>query len=182
MTLPTGNSRNKESHCGRAFTLIELMLVMTMLVAVIAVTMPSLSNFFRGRSLDSEARRFLSLTRYGQERAVSEGLPMTLWIDTANGTYGLREEPGYNENDPKAVSFGLGKDLQIAVVNSARAQQTGRSLTAIRFLPDGSVSETSPLSVQIRQSEDDSAWIGKSRNGLSYEIQNQNTALQNARR
>ena len=127
MTLPTGNSRNKESHCGRAFTLIELMLVMTMLVAVIAVTMPSLSNFFRGRSLDSEARRFLSLTRYGQERAVSEGLPMTLWIDTANGTYGLQEEPGYNENDPKAVSFGLGKDLQIAVVNSARAQQTGRA-------------------------------------------------------
>ena len=113
---------------------------------------------------------------------MSEGVPMTLWIDTANGTYGLQEEPGYNENDPKAVSFGLGKDLQIAVVNSARAQQTGRSPTAIRFLPDGSVSETSPLSVQIRQSENDSAWIGKSRNGLSYEIQNQNTALQNARR
>ena len=182
MTLRTGNSRNSESRRGRAFTLIELMLVMTMLVAVIAVTMPSLSNFFRGRSLDSEARRFLSLTRYGQERAVSEGVPMMLWIDAANGTYGLQEEPGYTENDPKAVSLTLGKDLQIAVVQSTHSQQTGRSLTAIRFLPDGSVSESSPLSIQIRQSENDSVWIGESRNGLSYEIQDQNTALQNARR
>src|SRR5437667_3469223 len=62
----------------RAFTLIELILVMALLVIVMAVSAPALSNFFRGRTLDSEARCFMSLTRYGQSRAVSEGIPMVL--------------------------------------------------------------------------------------------------------
>src|SRR5215831_89969 len=58
-----------------AFTLIELILVMAILTVAVAITAPALSNFFHGRSLDSEARRLLSLTRQGQSRAVSEGLP-----------------------------------------------------------------------------------------------------------
>src|SRR6266540_3620386 len=74
MTLPVGNrrTRNNESDRVRAFTLIELLLVMALLLLVFGVTLPSLKGFFRGRNLDSEARRFLSLTRYGQSRAVSE--------------------------------------------------------------------------------------------------------------
>src|SRR5207249_2115896 len=56
-----------------AFTLIELILVMALLAIVLAVSAPALSTFFQGRTLDSEVRRFLSLTRYGQSRAVSEG-------------------------------------------------------------------------------------------------------------
>src|ERR1043166_3717524 len=57
----------------RAFTLIELIVVMTLLVAVISIALPSLGGFFRGRTLDSEARRMLALTRQGQSRAVAEG-------------------------------------------------------------------------------------------------------------
>jgi type II secretion system protein H len=62
----------------RAFTLIELILVMTILLVVMAVAFPSLRGFFRGRNLDSEARRILALTRYGQSRAVAEGVPVVL--------------------------------------------------------------------------------------------------------
>src|SRR5512143_2179039 len=65
----------------RAFTLIELILVMALLTIVISLTAPKLSRFFHGRTLDSEARRLLALTRSGQSRAVSEGLPMDLWVD-----------------------------------------------------------------------------------------------------
>src|SRR5438270_8363826 len=83
MTLRTGNSRvrSNEQRRARAFTLVELILVMTLLLIVMCVALPSLKGFFRGRNLDSEARRFLSLARYGQSRAVSEGVPMVLWID-----------------------------------------------------------------------------------------------------
>ena len=49
-----------------AFTLIELILVMTIMIVMISIVFPSLKGFFRGRNLDNEARRFLSLTRYGQ--------------------------------------------------------------------------------------------------------------------
>src|SRR5262249_35221447 len=66
----------------RAFTLIELILVMTLLAIVLAIASPALSRFFKGRGLDNEARRFLALTRHAQSRAVGEGVPMVLWFDT----------------------------------------------------------------------------------------------------
>ena len=58
---------------------------MALLTMVISLTAPSLSRFFRGRTLDSEARRLLALTRSGQSRAVSEGMPMDLWVDADEG-------------------------------------------------------------------------------------------------
>src|SRR5437899_9787950 len=99
-------------HCGighwsfaRAFTLIELILVMALLGIVLAVSAPALSNFFRGRTIESEARRFMALTHYAQSRAVSEGIPMSLCIDTRRGIYGLRQATGYTEVDNKAREF-----------------------------------------------------------------------------
>src|SRR6266516_1572443 len=92
MMLPTGKRIDAEMRVAKAaFTLIELIVVMAMLMIVLAVAAPSLSNFFRGRTLDSEARRFVSLTRYGQSRAVSDGVPMLLWIDTRQRAYGWEE-------------------------------------------------------------------------------------------
>src|SRR5436305_6369144 len=57
-----------------AFTLMELILVMTVLAIAVSITAPALSNFLRGRTLDSEARRLLSLTRHGQSRVVAAGM------------------------------------------------------------------------------------------------------------
>ena len=108
-------------HASSAFTLIELILVMALLTIVISLTAPSLSRFFRGRTLDSEARRLLALTRSGQSRAVSEGMPMDLWVDAAEGAFGLEAEPSFDTSDPKAVEFTLDSGLKIAVVNKAVA-------------------------------------------------------------
>ena len=72
MIFPTGNKAIRRSAELRSagFTLIELILVMAMLLIVLSLTAPSLAVFFRGRALDSEARRFMTLTHYGQSRAV----------------------------------------------------------------------------------------------------------------
>ncbi|HEX4643983.1 MAG TPA: prepilin-type N-terminal cleavage/methylation domain-containing protein, partial [Verrucomicrobiae bacterium] len=105
MTSQTGNnpiSRSNDARPRRAFTLIELILVMAVLTIAVALVTPILSRFFGGRSVDSEVSRFVALTRYGQSRAVSEGVPMMLWIDVRNGSYGLKQETGYTDNDPKA--------------------------------------------------------------------------------
>jgi len=182
MTLRTGNNRIKsvEAPGQCAFTLIELILVMALLVIVIAVASPSLSRFMRGRTLDSEARRFVSLTRYGQSRAVSEGVPVVLWINTRQGSYGLRQEAGYTEQDAKAVDFLLGKDLRLEVAGlpaqlgplaQARAtRQTDPNTPMLRFPPDGFIDETSPQSVVLRDQSGESIWITQSRNRLNYEI------------
>jgi type II secretion system protein H len=182
MTLRTGNNQIKsvDAPAPCAFTLIELILVMALLVIVIAVAAPSLSRFMRGRTLDSEARRFVSLTRYGQSRAVSEGVPVVLWINTRQGSYGLRQEAGYSEQDAKAVDFLLGKDLRLEVASlpaqlgplaQARAtRQTDPNTPMLRFPPDGFIDETSPQSVVLRDQSGESIWITQSRNRLNYEI------------
>src|SRR5262245_50618644 len=90
-TLRTG-IRSARPMRRRAFTLIELILVMALLAIVLTVVGTSLGRFFRGRTLDSEARRLLSLTRYGQSRAVADGIPMVLWIDPDQHRYGLQAE------------------------------------------------------------------------------------------
>src|SRR5262249_19567201 len=75
--------------CSQAFTLIELILVMALLAIVLGISAPSLSRFFRGRSLESEAQRFLALTRHAQSRAVSEGVPMVVWLWPKQRSYGM---------------------------------------------------------------------------------------------
>src|SRR6266498_813976 len=114
MTSPTGN-KNVDPRAADGFTLIELMLVLTLLLIVIGVAFPSLQHFFRGRNLDLEARRFLSLTRYGQSRAVSEGVPMVLWIDTRRRAYGLQQQAGYTDGDSNAVRFTVSEEMRVEV-------------------------------------------------------------------
>src|SRR6185295_13881468 len=138
----------------RGFTLIELILVMALLVIVVSLTFPDLRKFFRGRTLESEGRRFLTLTRYGQNRAAAEGIPMTLWIDPIQGSYGLEAQKGFLDKDDRAVQYDVDEkvDIEIAQTGLTRAeltmeQQTRRrtignarnSNSEIRFAPDGSV-------------------------------------------
>jgi type II secretion system protein H len=168
-----------------AFTLVELLLVLAVLAIVMAFCAPTLSNFFRGRNLDVEARRLLALTHLGQSRAVSEGIPMMLWVDAQEGTYGVEAEPGWDEKDPKAVQFNIAKDLQLSVLNTNTVQRAfspivstalqseaqRRNLPEIRFLPDGSIDETSPQEVRLKDKDEASLILTLSTNRLKYEIQ-----------
>ena len=115
----------------QAFTLIELILVLTLLAILTSLAAPSLSSFFRGRALDSEARQLLSLTHAGQSRAVSDGFPMLLWIDLPGHAYGLVEEAAsQNGNspaaDPKAEEFTFEDPLQIETVNASPLREPAR--------------------------------------------------------
>jgi type II secretion system protein H len=177
-------------HESSAFTLIELILVMALLTIVISLTAPSLSHFFRGRTLDSEARRLLALTRSGQSRAVSEGMPIDLWVDAAEGAFGLEAEPSFDTSDPKAMEFTLDGGLKIAVVNKAvvapaiilnrntrvstastpRVVLARSSLPTIRFLPDGSIGDNSPQMLCLTSTDGGSLWLAQSQDGLTYEI------------
>ena len=87
------------------FTLIELILVLALLVIITSLAAPAMSNFIRGRALDSEARRLFALMHAGQSRAVSEGMPMVLWVDEKQGAYGLQAETTGQNGDPKAENL-----------------------------------------------------------------------------
>ena len=180
------------THHDDAFTLIELILVMTILAIAVSFTAPALANFFRGRSLDYEARRLLALTRQGQTRAVSEGLPMELWFDTSQSAYGLEAEPSYEAVDSKAISFAFDSQMQIEFNNqnsgahfgglgiafsSSTANSTASNhpnVPKIRFLPDGSIADGSPQAVHLIGRDGASMWLMLSRNRLNYEIRARN--------
>jgi Tfp pilus assembly protein FimT len=145
--------------------------VLTLLAVAAALITPAISNFIRGRSLDAEAMRLLSLTRAAQSRAVSEGMPVLLWLDAEKGAYGSEEESRSEATDPKALEFSLHESVSITVNNSATDATQLRHLPAIRFMPDDSIDEGSPDSVRLNDSTGASLWLVQTQNRMGYEIQ-----------
>lgn len=173
MTLEIGKhnkpaQRNKPGPCG--FTLIELVLVMALLVVAVSMVAPRFSNFVRGRALDSEARRLLALTDAGESRAVSEGMPMVLWFNQKDGAYGLEAETPPQGGDTKAESLSINEGVAITPAKTgASAMTTFNHLPDIRFLPDGTVDQNSPRTVQLTEGND-SLWMIELQNHTGYEI------------
>lgn len=193
---------------GRAagFTLIELILVMAMLLTVLSLAAPSLARFFRGRGLDSEAHRFLALIRYAQQRAVSEGVPMVVWLDPEQRLYGLEAESSYLERDDLAVEFRVDEKVEVEAELPPTSNlltefmdlstqlapsldltpETERStavkdLVWFRFNPDGFITENLPRWVEFRELREQGnparLWVAQSLNRLSYEIWTNQPAL-----
>ncbi|MGA4644903.1 pilus assembly FimT family protein [Limisphaera sp. 4302-co] len=175
------------------FTLIELILVMAVLATVLAVAAPSLSRFFQGRKVEEEAMRFLALTRYAQSRAVAEGVPMLLWIDTGAGRYGLQAEWTWQEADPRALEYAMDPSVRAEVepaavtrspadLSAAAWAQVFRTLEGqttpdryvLRFTPDGLPGPLSPERIRFVQETDTGetvAVVRRNRNRLAYELE-----------
>ena len=169
MTLATGNP-NSRRRAG-AFTLIELILVMTLLVVVVSMVAPKLSGFVRGRSLDAEARRLQALAHAGQSRAVSEGMPMVMWLDVKNGEYGMTEETPAAGGDPKAEQVGMAENVMMAIQNtSGTVLTTFNNVPAIRFTPDGAIDENSPHTICLTDASGGALWLVELKNRTGYEI------------
>lgn len=190
MTTTSGTGKRSDARRAGAFTLVELILVMALMVIAVSIVMPTLAKFFGGRALDSEVKNFMALMHYGQSRAVSEGTPMMLWIDSPKRKYGLEREPGYGGTDTHAVENKLADGLKIEVarnnVKSVLANsQTGRilqgqvtqsrnKLPAIYFLPDGSISAaTSVGGVSLQDKNSAPVWIAPGGTQTGFTVQTQ---------
>ena len=194
---PLGAGRWTSAPFRRAFTLIELILVMALITIVVSVSLPSLKGFFRGRDLDSEARRFLSLTHYASSRAVAEGVPMELYVDTQQKLYGLRAQAGFLESDSRAAQYKLPEELSFEVTAAPATKVSGQAnvddpdanftnasgpttssdpIKIIRFTSDGFIGDQSPAAIILRQRGADDTAVGdalaiaQSATRLNYEI------------
>jgi type II secretion system protein H len=177
--METGPKKGK-ARLRAGFTLVELILVMTIMVMILSLVFPSLKGFFRGRNLDNEALRFMALTRYGQSRAINEGVPVELWVNPKDGTYGLEALSGYTETQTKPDQYSLDSSVQIALsapssvlVHSnywSQAKAQFGAVTKIRFQPDGFISDASPQNVYLRQGRDAQIWIAEAPTHLQYDI------------
>jgi Tfp pilus assembly protein FimT len=146
------------------------MLVLLLIAVAVAMVVPRMSGFVRGRALDSEARRMMALTHAGQARAVAEGMPIVLWVDEKQGSLGLEEETTPKGGDPKAETVDTSEGVQISVVYKGSAAVTKfKNLPAIRFLPDGTIDENSPQTIELAQ-DNNGLWLTELQNHTGYEI------------
>lgn len=165
------------------FTLIELILVLAVLAIVLGVAAPSLARFFHGRKVEEEARRFLALTRYGQSRAVAEGVPMILWMDPENRRYGLEAEVTFGNPDPRARVYEMDESLRLEVdlpqvtslgLDRVPATQRPDRQWVIRFTPEGFLGPDCPERIRFVQetdTEETVAVVRRTRNRLAYELE-----------
>lgn len=174
-------SRQTNPGSGRwsAFTLIELIFVMLILAVVAAFVAPNMNSFFRSRVLSSEARRLLAVIHHGQTRAVAEGVPVVLWLDPGERTYGLSVQAGYVEQDSNASRYDLDPSLTLVIPppesmpESELGEETmgvGEGLATIRFLPTGFYEEGSTARIVLQQGEEGALELVPTANHLSYEI------------
>jgi prepilin-type N-terminal cleavage/methylation domain-containing protein len=76
------------------FTLIELVLVLTIISIAVMMMAPMLSNFVRGRGAPNTAGQFVALAHWARSQAVTDGATYRLNIDVNAGTYWLTKDNG----------------------------------------------------------------------------------------
>ena len=77
------------SRTSRAYTLLELVLVLAIIASTLAMAAPALSGFARGRRAEEAARQFVALTRWARSQAVTDGVAYKLVVDPAAGQWKL---------------------------------------------------------------------------------------------
>jgi type II secretory pathway pseudopilin PulG len=124
------------------FSLLELIVVMVLLTSAMAMLAPSLGGFFRGRRLDDEARRLWALTRYAQEQAITSAVPVAVWVDSAQGKYGLEAEPGYGYT-VAPLSYELIPEVEVTAPAAVGDPSPPAGALRLVWWPDGSLAEGS---------------------------------------
>ncbi len=178
----TFGRRRSRRRLGGGFTLIELIFVLALLAIAAVFVVSSMGSFFRGRALNFEARRLLSLTHYAQSRAVSEGVPFLLWINPTDSTYGLSMQSSFTdtETDLRSVKYSVEPGLRletpagfVAPVSEQDDEKLGltdEALAFIRFTPDGFFDDSSLTKITIRQGTEAALDLVRMVNRLGYEI------------
>jgi len=155
----------------RAFTLVELILVMALLTTIMAIALPSIARSFRQHNLEQEAARLLAVTEYGRDEAISEGVPMSVWVDPDNGLFGVDAAEGYVPGDVHRKQYALGMDIHFDLAKTGKIEKTADGhVEAALFAPDGGLDPSGVDSIRIVDRSDSAMAVARTADGWSYEI------------
>lgn len=149
-------------------TLIELILVMGLMAMMFAMAAPKLSRFADGRALREESRRFIALTRYARNLAISRAVPIALWIDPEEAKYGLTPQIEYESETNMPVEYYLATGLEFDL-GEAELDENGRA--SMLFWPDGVLGEDSIEEIWIVENEDRALGVIQAGYGLGYYLE-----------
>jgi type II secretion system protein H len=159
--------KNDPTAKGGAFTLLELICVMALLAAILAFSAPSLARSLRERHLEDEAARFLALTEYARNEAISRGIPMTIWLEPETGRFAATPADGFDDGAARGREYTLGGEIQMEVVAGVNARAEA---SAIIFGPEGTLDPQSVESVRMRDRFNSALRIDRTEDSWGYEI------------
>lgn len=144
-------------HGRRGFTMMELVVVVTIIAVIFAVAMPTMRNMNQNNRLRTTVRELTSLAKYARSEAVFNGRTAQLFLDVDNHAFWLdlrTPDPKTGRYDPKAPKSRMERrrDNQQQVVfeqvtaSEANILDNG-TLIAVDFFPDGTAS---PLVATLR--------------------------------
>ncbi len=165
--------RSEGDDCGpnrqraAGFTMIELLIVMALLALVAGLSVPMLSHSLRQRNLAEEATRFVALTEYARNEAVSQGIPMVVWVDSRGQRFGVEPREGFEGDPSRNREFALHPDVTFKINKVALA---GGVAHAVEYSPDGSPSLTSVATMEMADRSGSVLNIMRTEDLWSYEI------------
>ena len=159
--------RSDPTRNAPGFTLVELVVVMALLAVAAALAAPVMSRSIRGRNIKGEATRFIAATEYARDEAVSQGVPMTVWIDPATQRFGVEPRAGFEGVESHNREFAVNADIHFEM-DSATAV-TG-IVQAVEFSPDGVPTTASMETVRLVDRFESTVTIARTQDGWGYEI------------
>ena len=118
-------------HYKKAFTLIELMLVVLIILALVSISSPLFRRSFDDLKLSSTARELVSILRLSRERAVFERSYYRLYINSDDNFYKM-----YTSSDGKEDFITL-KERWGRKFKISKNITVDTEIDYIDFFPDG---------------------------------------------
>ena len=149
--------------------MIELIIVLVVLSVLLALVAPSLSTSFRARDLDAAGAQLLALTEYGRDEAISQSVPMDVWLNPQNGQYGVGPKTGFPGDTSRNKQYTLEPELHFDNTGTAPAGGT-HSLTVAEFQADGTLDPSSNVSMHIVNRSRAGIFVTQTADGYGYEL------------
>ncbi len=126
MTAPT--SRTGISSPSRGFSLLELLVALSILAVIAALVAPAFAKALEGAQFDTATRNVINGLRQARRLAINENREAVFSLDTASGEAWVNDE-AVRIDAPAATAFAL---------TIAASEQTVATAGNIRFFADGS--------------------------------------------
>ena len=127
----------------KAFTLVELVIVIFIISLATALVMPNLWNSGK-RALKSEAKRISATLRYINDEAVAKKRLYTVTFDLDSGSWGFRSE-GESRN------FQMSRDV---ILNDVLVPSLGKVSSGEVIMEFGASGPAEPITVHLMAGEE----------------------------
>ena len=134
--------RSRRAPVAAGFSLMELIVVVSILAMLTAAVLPVFGPALRGAKVDNAFQDVLATMRYAQDAAVSQGVEHRVYFDEQENAYWLERLVGYDQGDKlfEAMDEHVGEWRQLPQgfeFDRISGQRESRGLYFLAFYPTG---------------------------------------------